>query len=100
MGLLNIFKSPDQILMLMQKQWTSQLNPVLQNAFIKGSQLSNIALVANTPLTINHYLGRQMQGWLLVDKNANAVIWRTQNFNSQTLTLEASANVTINLWVF
>ena len=98
---LNIFQDPDQTLMLMQKQWSSQLNPVLANALLTGTQLSNsITLVANTPLTFNTYLGRQMVGWIITDNTANCTVWRTQPLNSQTLTLESSADTTISLWIY
>lgn len=86
--------------MLMQKQWASQLNPLLDNPIIQGFSISNISLVANVPITLNHYLGRQMQGWFITDINSNAIIWRTKPMNSQTLTLEANANTVVSLWIF
>jgi hypothetical protein len=97
---LNIFQNPDQSSMLMQKQWASQLNPILGNPLLQGSAISQINLTANVPLTINHYLGRQMQGWFITDITTNAIVWRTKPMNSQTLTLEANSNTTISLWVF
>jgi hypothetical protein len=100
MALLKVFQTPDQTSMLMQKQWSSQLNPVLSNRLIQGSILPNISLVANTPLTFNHYLGTQMTGWIVTDNTAFCEIQRTQPLNSKTLTLEANANTTISLWVF
>lgn len=96
---LNLFKSPDQILMLMQKQWTSQLNPLLANILTQGTILSGIKLISGNT-TFNHYLGRQMTGWILVDQNAQAQIYRSQPLNSQTLTLTSDAGVTVSLWIF
>lgn len=96
---LNLYQSPDQTFMLLQKQWTSQLNPLLANPLTQGSLLPNIKLV-NGPTTFNHYLGRQMQGWFLVDQNAYASIYRSEPLNSQTLTLNSSEPVTVSLWVF
>lgn len=80
--------------------WASKLNPVLANILIQGLQLSGIILVANTPQTINHLLGKMQTGWIVTDQNAAANIFRTQAFNATTLTLESNANVTINLWVY
>lgn len=97
---LNIFQTPDQPMMLMQKQWSSQLNPFLANILIQGRPITSIDLVANTPLTLNHYLGRQMIGWILIDNTAFCEVKRTQLLNSQTLTLEANADTTISLWCF
>jgi hypothetical protein len=96
---LNLFKSPDQTLMLLQKQWLSQLNPLLANILSQGSLLTNQELIdGNT--TFNHYLGKQMTGWILVDQNAAAQIYRSQPLNTQTLTLTSNAVVTVSLWIF
>lgn len=80
--------------------WSAALNPVINNPLILGRQISAIAMIASTPLTINHGLGRTMQGWFLVDNTSSSVVWRTQNLNSTTLTIESSANTTISLWVY
>lgn len=96
---LNLFKSPDQVLMLMQKQWTSQLNPLLAVSITQGSLLTGIKLI-NGDTTFNHYLGRQMQGWFIADQNAHASIYRSKPLNSQTLTLTSDEDVIISLWIF
>lgn len=96
---LNLFKSQDQTLMLLQKQWTSQLNPLLANMLTQGSLLKDISLI-NGATTFNHYLGAQMTGWILVDQNALASIYRSEPLNSTTLTLTSDAIVTVSLWVF
>ncbi len=85
--------------MLMQRQWSSQLNPLLAVSLTQGSLLPNIALINGT-VTFDHYLGRQMQGWIIVDQNALANIYRSAPLNSQTLTLTSDAIVTISLWIF
>lgn len=96
---LNLFKSSDQTLMLLEKQWISQLNPLLANILTQGSLLPNISLI-NGVNTFNHYLGKQQTGWLITDQNSLASIFRSEPLNSQTLTLTSDANVTISLWVF
>ncbi len=85
---------------LANPKWASQLNPILANQLIQGNLLTGITLAATTPLAINHLLQRMMVGWFIVDQNSSAIIWRTQPFNSINLTLESSANTTLNLWVF
>jgi hypothetical protein len=85
---------------LMQTQWASEINPLLANPSNNSRVITGIVLVANTPQVVNHKLGRKMQGWEIADINANANVWRTQPFNAQTITLESSANVTINIRVF
>jgi hypothetical protein len=97
---LNLFKSPDQTLMLLQKQWTSQLNPLLAVILTQGSLLTGIKILRDVPNTFNTYLGRQMTGWFIVDQDSYASIYRTEPLNSQTLTLTSDENVTVSLWVF
>ena len=81
-------------------RWASLLNPLLASPLSQGIPLMGVVLVANTPQTLNHKLGRTMIGWFVTDQNAAASIYRTQPLNAQTITLEASASVTVNLWVF
>jgi len=100
MGLLNIFKTNDQSSMLMQKQWSSVLNPLISLNLTQGLIINEIELIANTPNTFNHYLSKQMNGWIVIDNNSFCEIKRTQPLNNTTLTLEANANATISLWVF
>lgn len=80
--------------------WAAQLNPVLSNLLVEGRLLSNIALTATTPLTINHMLGKNQTGFIITDQNASASIYRTQPFNPTSLTIESTQTVTISLWVF
>lgn len=96
---LPIQQTSDQGMMLMQKTWASQLNPMLANALTAGSLIPNVVLTDGST-TFNHYLGRQMQGWIIVDQNAAASIWRSAPLNGTTLTLTSSAAVTVSLWVF
>ena len=81
-------------------KWASALNPILANLLMQGSQFGPIVFVANTPQTLNHYLGKMQNGFFVTDQNAAASIYRTQPFNSKTITLESSANVTIQLWCY
>lgn len=82
----------------MLTKWSSALNPLLAVLLTQGIPLEGVFLPANTPTTLNHSLGRTQIGWFPSDQNANAQIWRTQPFNDQTITLQSSADVTINLW--
>lgn len=96
---LNIFKSDDQTLMLLEKQWSSELNPLLSNILTQGSMLSNVNIVTGSN-TFNHYLGKQMTGWILIDQDSLASIYRSAPLNTKTLTLTSDANVLISLWIF
>lgn len=85
---------------LMQTRWATLLNPLLINPIMQGLAINNVILNATTPKTIQTTLERMQQGWFLIDNMANAVVWRTQPFNSQNLTIEASADTTVSIWVF
>lgn len=79
--------------------WAAALNPIVANPILSGHALNNIIL-ANGVTTVNHSLGRNMQGWIITDRNGAATIFRSQPFNSLTLTLTSSAAITLSLWVF
>lgn len=83
----------------MQNRWSSILTPVLNNPLVNGSFLKSIVLI-NGVTTLNHLLGRQMQGWFITDQNAAASIYRSAPLNGLTLTLTSNAAVTVNLYVF
>lgn len=85
---------------LANTRWASILNPILALPILNGNTIENIELIASTPKTINHLLQQTPQGWFLIDNTANAVIWRTRDFNPLTLTLESDANTVISIWVF
>lgn len=98
---LKIQQSANQDFMLMQNSWAKQLNPLLASALSSGIILPNVSLI-DGHTTFLHYLGRQMQGWFVVDQDAPAEINRlsTAPMNTQSLTLTSSAAVTVNLFVF
>lgn len=83
----------------MQNKWATVLEPVIANPLNKGLLLKNVSLI-NGVTTINHLLGRQMQGWQISDINGAATIYRSAPLNGLTLALTSSAAVTVNLYVF
>lgn len=88
-------------LLQMQTLWASILNPIIANPIANGLQLSAIDLKTGSNV-INHTLQRQMRGWFVTDITGVATVYRpnTAYFNKLTLTLMASADVTIALWVY
>ena len=86
----------------MQTNWAQQLNPVIQNPSLKSLILPSIQLVTGSN-TINHLLGRKLQGWRIVRQRALASIFDTQDSNtmpSLTLQLTSSAPVVCDIEVF
>ena len=84
---------------LMQTRWASILNPLIAKPLNSMLILEGIALI-NGAVTFNHMLGRLQQGWIILDVNGAATIYRSQPFNATTLTLTSSAAVTVNVGVF
>ncbi len=85
---------------LAQTRWAGTLNPVLSLPILNGNQINNVDLDANTPTVINHLLQRMPQGWIVTDNMADTSIWRTAEWTTTSITLEASADTTISLWVY
>lgn len=79
--------------------WKSYLDPVLANLLVQGNLVTGQLMVTGSNI-INHGLGRQQLGWIITDSNASAAIYRSQPFNSKTLTLTSSAPTTISVWCF
>ena len=69
---------------------------------INGSLLEEVALISGDT-TLDHGLGRELLGWIVVGQSASATIYDKQGTNSdsgRTLILNSSAVATVNLWVF
>jgi hypothetical protein len=99
---LTQFQSDDLNFQLMQNSWAAQLNPLLLDPLNQNVFLPNIVLTSGDN-TINHKLGRALQGWFIVRQNAAASLFDKQSTNSMpqlTLVLNTSADVTISLIVF
>lgn len=79
------------------------LEPLQLIPLIQGELLTDITITSGTPLEVSHQLGRRIQGWAVVRQNAQADIWDTPGSASAEktrITLNASATVTVSLWVF
>jgi len=86
----------------LQPKWAAAINPVLANPIVNGLMLSNVALTTGTN-SINHKLGRNLQGWFIVGINGPAQIYDTQASNQMpqlTLNLTSDSDVICNIWVF
>lgn len=99
---LPIFHSEDRNFQMMQTQWASQLNPVIAKPQVQSSILKNVTLTSGTN-TINHLLGRPLQGWKIVRQRGPASIYDLQDTNQMpnlTLVLNSSAGVVVDIEVF
>lgn len=104
MARLERHRTDDVDLEAIQDNIADALQPLLNNPLINGGVL--LAPVALTTATseVAHGLGRTLRGWVVVDKDANARIWRVAspaNPNSaRTIRLTASSAVNVTLYVF
>jgi hypothetical protein len=100
---LPIFQTADRILSMMQTQWSSMLNPVINNPLNQSILLKNVALVAG-PNTVAHRLGRELQGWIPVTiPGAAPTLYDLQATNpnpDKTLIVVSDMAITLNLVVF
>ncbi len=99
---LAIYKSSDQNLMILQNNWSRQLNPLLANPSNQASILKEVSLAVGTNV-INHKLGQKLQGWKIIRQRADASVYDAQDSNQSpqlTLVLITNNPVVVDLEVF
>ena len=78
------------------------LRPVTDLAILDGVLISDQA-ITTAVTSVPHTLGRAYRGWIVVDKQGDARVWRSTASTADVtkfLALDCSANVTVSLWVF
>lgn len=101
MGLPSYYTT-DVSLSLLQSNWASLLDPLLDQPITKGQILENVQLATGANV-INHKLGRKLRGWFIVRQRALANVYDTQDTNptaAVTLQLTSDANVKVDIFVF
>jgi hypothetical protein len=88
----------DQFLSRLQFNIEKFTNQFSSNPFIKGVLLKEISL-STVEKGFEHGLSVVPQGFIVVDKNANAVVWKS-NVDDVRIYFKSSASVTVNIWVF
>ncbi len=76
---------------------------LISKPILDGVLLEDVVVTTGVVNAIPHQLGRELIGWMVVRQRASAIVWDTQDVNSnsaQTLFLNSSATVTVDLWVF
>lgn len=96
-------QTTDKDINQLQSNIIPRLNSLLSLPLLGGSLLTDVALSLGAN-AINHGLNRALQGWFPVRfHGAWAQIYDNQDSNTsptKTLALNASAAVTVDLWVF
>jgi len=87
----------------MQDNIITNLDQLRNLEILDGILLEGLALTSGDN-NINHGLGRSIRGWIVVRVRASATFYdkqdSTSSDTSRILVLNASAPVTIDLWVF
>lgn len=87
---------------MMQDRILSVLNSVAVNPILDSDILTDVVL-ASGDNTINHKLGRKLNGWFLTRRNAATTVYDKQATNlipERTLVLNSSAIATVDIFVF
>lgn len=86
-------------LSLITTKWKAILDPVIANPMTNMSILKNVILVSGNN-AIPHLLQQIQQGWIIVDIQGAATIYRSAAFNDTYLYLNSSTIATVNIGVF
>lgn len=95
-----VFGTPD--LNQVQNNIAEVVEPLSRKEIISGLLLRGVELAVGDNF-VNHRLNRELIGWEIVRLRAAVSIYDKQDTNSNshvTLSLNASAAVTVDLWVF
>lgn len=100
---LKTINTTDKELSRVQDNVEAVLNVVTDKAILDGNRITNVSLTTGTTNEINHGLGRELIGWIILRKRSQADVWDLQDDSQnkkKTLSLACSADVKIDLWVF
>ena len=99
---LPTYQTSERVLTLVQSNWSSLLNPLLDNPLNQGQILEQVTLQIGSNV-VNHKLGRKLRGWFIVRQRSAGDVYDTQDTNPSpqtTLTLTSSAIVSVDIFVF
>lgn len=104
--MLGKFKKTPQIndkqLSSVQEQIIEWSLPISANALLDGAIIKNISLSTNDTL-VAHGLDRSYVGYIVIDRNANAVVYTSTSANpdaTRFIVLKASASCVVSIYVF
>lgn len=82
------------------KEFAKQL---ASSPIIDGILIRDIDLTTGSVNIIQHGLGRNVIGWILVSNSTGCIIWDSQATNTDKdkfIYLNSSANTTASIWIF
>ena len=85
----------------LQDALSKVFNAIQKKEILDGRLINSVALTTSGPAEIEHGLRKPIRGWIIVEKNANAIVYSSVSTTpNATLILNTTANVTVDLWVF
>lgn len=102
MAVYRKLNTKEEIVNRIQDNTAKTVSQINQSTFSGGTILSGQELSSGDN-TINHKLGKNLTGWFIVRQRGSASIYDKQDDNktpSQTLVLNASADVSVDIFVF
>ena len=99
---LQKINTDDRIINMVQDNVGNILDFYSSLPILQGNILTNISLKAASN-SIPHKLNRLLTGWIVIRQRASAIIYDTQDTNTQPtvfLKLTSSAPVVVDLYVF
>lgn len=91
---------PEPLINRIQSVIVTALNQVLIIPFLDGQIITSVFIPAGVPTAVSHRLQRPVANWFVTKIDANTVIWESPSTDpNNTIVLNSSANVTINVWV-
>lgn len=94
------FTTKNEKLDRVQTNVTTFSDSVVSIELLNGRLIEDVIL-GTTEVQVEHKLGRDLRGWIIVDKNAQQDIWKSsETLTKRFLSLTAAGTVTVSLWVF
>lgn len=98
-----LYGLPEQLTRL-QEAAADALDQVAKVPFMSGVAITSVFLTGSTTTSVLHGLGRDVQGWFITSIDAASIVnddmANTAYDLSTTLPLVASADCTVDLWVW
>lgn len=99
---LKTVQTKDRILNQIQGNTRDAIQKILANPVLNGVLLTEVSLSVGTN-SINHGLGRVLEGWIVVRQRDQADIWDSQDDNTTpqyTLDLDSDTATIVDLYLF
>lgn len=97
-------RTDDRVLDSVQDHVETSISPLLKKDFLYGNIIEDINLVSTGETIVNHGLGKNWTGFIVIKKSANSVVWNKgiidTTFPDRNIILNCSADVTVSLYIF